>query len=105
MPQVGNKSISREIILVAESRDQAGQLISSFRIITHISWDDPNQSEYILDGLSKFAYSLTEYFPRWEDLAQLLAEEKQPWEKAKGISPKVSAFADKVVEYAKSVKC
>ena len=69
--------------------------------------DDPNPSEYILDGLSKFAYSFTEYFQRWEDLAELLAEEKhdhEPWEKAKGTSPKVSAFANKVVEYAKSHK-
>ena len=27
--------------------------------------EDPNQPEYILAGLSKFAYSLTEYFQKW----------------------------------------
>ena len=56
-----------------------------------------------MDGLTNFAFTLVDYFTRWEALAHKLAEESKNLE-AKALRTKVEAFADKITNFTKTQK-
>ena len=63
---------------------------------------ETSHSEFSLTALSKFTYTLTQYFDKCQNLAQILLDEtgdQAPWYQAKECETLVMTFTGNTLEY------